>query len=320
MATKRILSIDGGGIRGVIPAKVLIAIEAQTGKRIAELFDLIAGTSTGGILAAALCVPGPDGKTPKYPATTLLDLYKVHGRDIFARNPLRFVTSLFVGAQYAAGPLEAQLLDYLGDTRLASAVTGLLITSFDMNAGEAWFFSRAQAIANPDRNYRLREVARATSAAPTYFPPFKLGDAPDKPVLVDGGVFANNPALCAWVDEHESIEANQDVLLLSLGTGSLPHPVDFSRARRWGKVFWARPVISSFLDGQSDTTEYELHKLLDDNHYLRLQPKLNVANEAMDNAKLANIAALESAAELMLADPKYQTPLAAMCRQLMAPP
>ncbi len=138
-------------------------------------------------------------------------------------------------------------------------------------------------------------------------------------MLVDGGVFANNPALCAWVDEHEHITADKDVLLLSLGTGSLPHPVKFDPARRWGKVRWARPVISSFMDGQSDTADYELGKLLDDQHYLRLQANLEVGNDAMDNASDENIAALEQAADSMLAEPKNQTRLAAMCQQLMAP-
>jgi patatin-like phospholipase/acyl hydrolase len=318
MATKRILAIDGGGIRGVIPAKVLIYIETKTGKQIAELFDLIAGTSTGGILAAGLCMPGPDRKTPLHSAAKLLELYHEHGKDIFKVSWPRRVASLVFGAQYSPQALEVQLLEYLGDKRLAEAVTGLLITSFDMNAGEAWFFSR-KAAADPDRNYRMREVARATSAAPTYFPPFKFpGSAPDKPVLVDGGVFANNPALCAWVDGHEDIQGNSDVLILSLGTGSVPHPVRFDRARRWGKVLWAQPAIGSFLDGQSDTTEFQLGKLLDRHHYLRLQVNLPVANEAMDNASMANIQALEAAADEMLAKPDVRASLDKVCEQLVA--
>lgn len=319
MATKRILAIDGGGIRGVIPAKVLTAVETLTGKKIAELFDLIAGTSTGGILAAGLCVPKPDGTGPKYEARDLLGLYKDHGRDIFNSNWLRTLVSLVAGSQYPAGPLETQLRAYMGESRLADAVTGLLITSFDMHAGEAWFFSREQARSNPERNYHLHEVARATSAAPTYFPPFNFaGGAGDRPVLVDGGVFANNPALCAWVDEHEDIQGDKDVVILSLGTGSVPHPVRYDRARRWGKVAWARPAIGSFLDGQSDTTEFQLGKLLDHKHYLRLQVKLPAANEAMDDASPANIQALESAAESMLAESANQQRLVALCEQLKA--
>jgi uncharacterized protein len=317
VATKRILAIDGGGIRGVIPAKVLMAIEAKTGKRIAELFDLIAGTSTGGILAAGLCVPAPDKTRPKYAANDLLQLYKVHGHEIFSSSLPRRVISLFFGAQYPSGPLETQLLNYLGDSHLADAFTGLLITSFEMHAGEAWFFSRETARERPERNYLLRDVARATSAAPTYFPPFQFaGSNGEVPVLVDGGVFANNPAICAWVDEHEDIKGTSDVLILSLGTGSVPHPVRYDRARRWGKVLWAQPAIGSFLDGQSDTAEFQMSQLLDSNHYFRLQTKLPVANEAMDNASDVNIAALESAADAMLAEPENARRLAAICDQL----
>lgn len=319
MATKRILAIDGGGIRGVIPAKVLMAIEAKTGKRIAELFDLIAGTSTGGILAAGLCVPTPDRTRPRYDASDLLQLYKKKGHEIFSTNRLRRVVSLFFGAQYSPAGLETQLQNYLGEARLADAFTGLLITSFEMHAGEAWFFSRETARVQPDRNYLMRDVARATSAAPTYFPPFQFaGSNSEAPVLVDGGVFANNPAICAWVDEHEDIKGTSDVLILSLGTGSVPHPVRFDRARRWGKVLWAQPAIGSFLDGQSDTAEFQLGQLLDHSHYLRLQVKLPVANEAMDNASDANIAALETAADAMLVDPENARRLAAICDQLTA--
>jgi patatin-like phospholipase/acyl hydrolase len=319
VATKRILAIDGGGIRGLIPAKVLVKIEELTGgKRIAELFDLIAGTSTGGILAAGLCVPGTDGR-PKYPATALLDLYKNKGKKIFASSLPRKVWSVLVGSEYSSSGLEAQLESYLGEWHLADAFTGLLITSFDMRAGEAWFFSRRKAKADSTRNYKLREVARATSAAPTYFPPFRFDEgAKDGPVLVDGGVFANNPALCAWVDEHEEIKADTDVLILSLGTGSVPHPFTFSRVRRWGKIFWAQPAIGSFLDGQSDTTEFELGQLLDPQRYLRLQVKLPVANEHMDDASDSNVAALELAADSMLANPANASRLEAMCKLLTA--
>jgi patatin-like phospholipase/acyl hydrolase len=321
MTVKRILAIDGGGIRGIIPAKVLMEIERQTGRRIAELFDLIAGTSTGGILSAGLCIPGPDGSA-KYSAAELLDLYKLHGGEIFSSGWLRKFASLFFGPEYSAAGLERQLRAYLGESRLKDAVTGLLITAYDMRAGEAWFFSREGARKQPDkRNYLLRDVGRATSAAPTYFPPFTFDDkGAGDAVLVDGGMFANNPALCAWVDAHEDIQATEEVLILSLGTGSVPHPVTFDRARRWGKVLWAKPAIGAVLDGQSDTAEYELGQLLDADHYLRLQVKLPVANEAMDDASPANIAGLEAAADAMLGEETNRSRLAALCQRLMSAP
>lgn len=320
MTVKRILAIDGGGIRGIIPAKVLVEIERQTGKRIAELFDLIAGTSAGGILAAGLCTPAADRKSPRYRADELLDLYRVNAGEIFSSSPLRKLWSLFFGPEYSPAGLERHLLRLMGEERLKDAVTGLLITSYDMRAGEAWFFSREAARKHPEhRNFRLRDIARATSAAPTYFPPFRFDElGAGAAVLVDGGMFANNPALCAWVDAHESVDATSEVLILSLGTGSVPHPVRFDRARRWGKVMWAQPAINAFFDGQSDTAEYELSRLLDADHYLRLQVKLPVANEATDDTSDANIRVLESAADEMLADDGNRSRLAVVCERLTA--
>ncbi len=312
----RILAIDGGGIRGLIPALVLTEVERLTGKRIAELFDLIAGTSTGGILAAGLTVPDASGTAPMYRAEQLVGLYRDHGKEIFSSGFLRKTWSLLVGAEYSPHNLEEHLKKQLGEHRLADAVTGLLITAYDMHEGKAWFFSRLAAQRQADRNFLLWEVCRATSAAPTYFPPFKLPN--EKATLVDGGVFANNPGLCAWVDEHEGIDPKAPVMLLSLGTGSVPHPVTFTRARRWGKIGWAQPAIGAFLDGQSDTAEYQLGRLLDPTVYLRLQPKLTAEHEKMDDASKANLGALERATADLINEPGTPGRLKEFCERLIA--
>jgi patatin-like phospholipase/acyl hydrolase len=303
MATKRILAIDGGGIRGLIPALVLVRIEELIRpKRIAEVFDLIAGTSTGGILAAGLCVPADhDPKAPKYAASDLVDLYRQHGKDIFNLNPLRWLVSWLYGPEYSPKNLEIQLKDKLGKAMLKDAVTELLITSYDMKAGQAWFFSRSRAEQQTDHNFPLWEIARATSAAPTFFPPFRFPSA-GQATLVDGGVFANNPVVCAWVDAYRGSERAGGAMILSLGTGSVEHPVTYQSSRRWGKLEWARPAISAFLDGQSDTADFQAAKLLGKENYLRLQASLTVDHEKMDNASDANIAALGQAAADLLAE------------------
>lgn len=312
MATKRILAIDGGGIRGLIPALVLEKVEARTQRRTADLFDLIAGTSTGGILAAGLGIG--------VPATELVALYRDNGADIFNSSILRKIVSVVFGPEYAAGGLETHLQQRLGQARLADALTGVLITSFDMRSGEAWFFSRADAQKNPAdhaRNCLLWEIARATSAAPTYFSPTRLSQSLNSDaVLIDGGVFANNPAMCAWVDVHEGIAGTRDVLILSLGTGSVPHPVTLSKARSWGKILWAQPAIGALLDGQADTVEFQIQQLLPPDQYLRLQVQLPVENARMDDASPANITALIQAADKMLA--KYDDRLTAFCASLVS--
>jgi hypothetical protein len=120
--------------------------------------------------------------------------------------------------------------------------------------------------------------------------------------------------MCAWVDQHEGIGGTRDVLILSLGTGSVPHPVTYSRARRWGKVLWAQPAIGALLDGQADTTEFQMGQLLGDDQYLRLQIRLQVQNEPMDDASPTNIAALADAANRMLIENSDR--LAAFCSRL----
>jgi patatin-like phospholipase/acyl hydrolase len=311
VATKRILAIDGGGIRGLIPALALERIEASTRRPTHALFDVIAGTSTGGILAAGLGIG--------LPASDLVALYRDNGEDIFNSSIVRKIACFVLGPEYAARSLEARLQEKLGDARLADAKTGLLITSFDMRRGEAWFFRREDARDDPSdfaKNCLLREICRATSAAPTYFAPTQLSKSlrPDA-VLVDGGVFANNPAMCALVDKREGANGDtQAVLMLSLGTGSVPHPVTFSGTQWWGKIRWAQPAIGALLDGQADTVEFQLQQLLGGDQYLRLQTPLLVANEAMDNARKPNIDALMAAADDMLM--KYDAQLTAFCSHL----
>ena len=166
----KVLSIDGGGIRGVIPAVLLEHIEKKTGKRIAELFDLIVGTSTGGILAIGLTVPGARG-VPKYSATEMLALYAERGTEIFARSFWRGVTSLggALDENYDHRPLERILKEYAGDATLRDCVKPVVITSYDIERRQPYFFKTRKALRTKDRNHFLRDAARATSAAPTFF-------------------------------------------------------------------------------------------------------------------------------------------------------
>src|SRR5271169_5412336 len=133
MALFTILSIDGGGIRGIIPAMILADIERRTGRRIAEMFDMIAGTSTGGILALGLTVPQEQkGKRPKYEASQLVSFYEADGKEIF-HSFWRNVVSLhgLMEERYPAEPIERVLQKYLGEeTRLSQALTEVVITSY----------------------------------------------------------------------------------------------------------------------------------------------------------------------------------------------
>lgn len=300
---RTILSIDGGGIRGLIPAVVLAEIERRTQCRIADLFHLIAGTSTGGILAVGLTVPDADGR-PKFKAQDMVDLYANNGDKIFQKQWWRQKLSWLYGASYSPQALENLLQQYAGDAMLSEAVTGVLVTTWELRTRTAWFFRRAQARVEADTNHPMRVIARATSAAPTYFPPLHLtgptgGDAY---VLVDGGVFANNPGMAAWVDAHEGARPGQKVFMVSLGTGSTDDPIEYQTAVGWGKILCAQPIIGVVLDGASDTVEHELARLLSATDYHRFQLDIPNANRQMDDASKGNIEALKGLAQEMIAE------------------
>src|SRR5215510_14343559 len=199
----RILCIDGGGIRGIIPAIVLAEIERRTGRRIHQLFDFIAGTSTGGILALALVKPVKKGlRRPQYRAKDVIELYETQGRRIFSRSLLHQLVSLdgLANKKYQAGPIETVFEEFFGEVMLSQALSDVMVTSFDIQKRDAFFFRSYRAEKKKEFDFLMRNVARATSAAPTYFEPELIKNDKKAYALVDGGVFANNPSMCAMVD------------------------------------------------------------------------------------------------------------------------
>lgn len=294
---RRVLSIDGGGIRGIIPATILREIERRTGKRIAEMFDLIAGTSTGGILALGLARPGEDGR-PMYSAADLVDLYEVEGTRIFDRSLWRRIVSVesLADEKYGHDGLERVLEEYFGEARLSHAVTEVLVTSYELETRRPWFFARHKAVARPGHDFAMRFVARATSAAPTYFEPQELAAATPPGGLVDGGVFANNPAMCGYV-EARSLHPEDEILVVSLGTGQLTRPIHYRDAKGWGLAMWAKPILNVVFDGVSDTVDHQMKILCGtgpdgEPRYYRFQTELDVGSDDMDDVTATNIQAL----------------------------
>jgi uncharacterized protein len=315
----RILSIDGGGIRGLIPAIVLAEIEARTGRRIAELFDLVAGTSTGGILACALTAPAR-GK-PRYRAEELSALYETEGPRIFSRSLGRRIASAdgLLDERYDDRGLHGALERYLGDARLRDALTPILVTAYDIEARAAFFFRSARAVGDPAEDYAMADVARATSAAPTYFEPVAVqpaGGGRAHP-LIDGGVFATNPAMCAYADALRGDGARGEVeLVVSLGTGSHTRPLALKEVRDWGELEWARPIIDVVFDGAADTVDFQLAQLLPDDGYVRLQTELRRASDDLDDASPKNLARLREEAEGLIA--ARDAEIDALCGRLAA--
>jgi patatin-like phospholipase/acyl hydrolase len=297
-----VLSVDGGGIRGVIPAMVLADLEERTGKHTAELFDLIAGTSTGGIIALALTVPGPEGR-PRWTANDLVDLYLTEGPRIFHHSIGKMLESGLglLDEKYDAKPLEQALKTYLGDAMISEAVTDVLVTSYDLEHRKPFFFKTDKAKAAPQRDWAMHEAARATAAAPTYFEPEKLTGEDQTFALCDGGVFAANPAMCAYAEARRRHPRAQ-ITLVSLGTGQLTKPLHYEDVKGWGLIEWARPLFDVVFDGVSDATEYELEQLLPEADYTRFQIELVGASDSLDNASEPNLDGLQDLAGKLIRD------------------
>jgi len=322
----RILTIDGGGIRGIIPGRVLVALEQKLQQlsgdpamRIADAFDMIAGTSTGGILTCLYLCPDLSTGKPRFSAENAVDLYLQNGDDIFDVSLFKSITSLggLTDEKYSAAPLELILKQYFGDLRLGQLLKPCLVTAYDITRRAAKFFNSADVSAQgPSRDFYVRDVARATSAAPTYFEPANVV-ALDLKVypLIDGGVFANNPAMCACVEAfgfNPELKVT-DLKVLSLGTGTADKPYHYSETRNWGKLEWALPVLDILMSGASETVDYQLRTLFTSagcpDQYLRLQVDLATCpdvDSAMDNASEKNMRALEAAGNKLAVDQDAQ--------------
>ena len=292
--SQRVLSIDGGGIRGMIPAMLIAEIERRTAKPAHQLFDLIAGTSTGGILAMGLVTPGADGM-PKYAASDGVALYEELGPTIFHRSKRDIVHSLggVLHERYHADSLVGLLQERFGDLRLSDALTDVLLASYEISRSETWLFRSRQAKEDPAYDFKMWEAVRSTTAAPTFFEPFQVKDPTGREhIFVDGAVYANSPGLLAF-GEIERRYFGKDILVASLGAGGMTRTFEFDEVKEWGAAHWARPMFEIVLDGAAETCQRVMGELLGPERYFRFQQELTQASFSLDNVKPANIKALK---------------------------
>jgi len=296
---KKILSLDGGGIRGIIPAAILAHIEKRTGKNIARMFDLIAGTSSGGVLAMALCKGGSKGK-PVYSAERLIELYEKQGSEIFSRSLWKEVSSVagIIDQRYSHEPLENVYNQYFEKTRLSASLTKVLISTYDIENRRPYFFKSWKW---DTKRVLMKHAARATSAAPTYFEPAIVKLGKKRLALIDGGVYLNNPSMSAYSEARKLFPRAKSMLLVSIGSGALSRPIPYDDAKNWGLINWARPIFSIITDGVNGAVSYQLKQNLGKN-FIRLQTPLKGASDDIDDTSEANINGLKKAAQRLITD------------------
>ena len=181
---------------------------------------------------------------------------------------------------------------------ISQAVTDMLVTAYDLEHRKPFFFKTDHAKVSTAR-LADGDAARATAAAPTYFEPEKLTAEGETFALCDGGVFAANPAMCAYAEARRRHPRAQ-IRLVSLGTGQLTQPLHYEDVKGWGLIEWARPLFDVVFDGVSDATQYQLEQLLPASDYTRLQIELIGASDSLDNASEPNLEHLEALARKLI--------------------
>lgn len=279
----KILSLDGGGLRGLITARLLQRLNDHPRiKNFLDDVDMITGTSTGGILALGLA----SGKTPDQ----ICSLYKDKGKLIFCDSLWDDICDFgtLLGADYSSKPLKQELSNIFGNLTLSELTKKVAIPTFDLDNEEqgddrTWkpkIFHNFSGV-DADMMIKVADVALYTSSAPTFFP---SADG-----YIDGGVFANNPSMIgiAQVISHTNIEWEaselKDVSLLSVGTGINNDYI--TGDRDWGAIQWIKPLINILVDGVSGVADYQSKQLLGD-RYNRLQINLGKEKIAMDAVKM----------------------------------
>jgi len=282
----QILSLDGGGIKGLFSAAFLAKLEDDLDIQVIEHFDLIVGTSTGGIIGLGLGL----GLTPKQ----LVEFYFDKGPKIFKQIPLWSKVRNLLFAKYSAKDIENifQYNDCFGNKLLGESKKRLVIPTYNIDSNEVYIFKTAHH-KNFKRDYKepAWKIARATSAAPSFFP---ISANIDNIRLIDGGVWANNPSMVGLFEAIAVLKIPiDDIRILSIGTteelkSSLRVLNDFG-----GLLFWAKNIIGLVMQAQSVSISSQLKLLLKDN-FVRINPKVPEGLFGLDKMNLEQLFAFAS--------------------------
>jgi len=284
MTERRILSLDGGGVKGVFAASFLAYVEETLGIRVKDYFDLIAGSSTGGIIALGLGLGLSAGE--------LLELYEKEGRRVFGgAGGWKWLTRVF-RPKYSSAGLRAALTARLGERLLGDSGVRLVIPATNLETGEVYVFKTAHD-RRFERDWREKavDVALATSAAPMYFASHRM---PSGAPLIDGGIWAMNPTGIAVVEAIAVLGWNrEDLRVLSIGCTS--EALDTGRLRHGGGGIWAwsLKVVDTVMAGQSSASMGIARVLAGHENVMRIDPMVAGGRFRMDDAfELASLRGL----------------------------
>lgn len=274
--TFNILSVDGGGLRGIYAASILLKMEQELKMNFLEEFDLIVGTSTGAIIAAALAI--------SISAQTVVDLYLQQGGFIFKKN----FGGGIITPKYNNNNLKQVLDEVFQNNMFSDVKTRLMITATNVSDGMPWVFKSAyHERLTRDQGVKLADAVLSSCCAPIYFNPYEMNDQ----LLADGGLWANNPALAALTETlgHNIDMKKYKIRMLSLGSGVnvKSYPLDWVD-KKWGVARWGTGLIDVIFNMQSFSVERYLGALMNEDQYLRINFEAE-ENLSVDDVKTLSL-------------------------------
>jgi uncharacterized protein len=319
----RVLAIDGGGVRGIIPAVVLEHIENKiieiTGNpnvRISDFLDFVSGTSTGSIISAMVVTPNEDGK-PAYKMEDVVQAYFDLASVVFKKNFWRDVKTLWgvFGPRYDVKNIDNQLLIKFDHWKMKDLLLPCCFTGYDTDKRKPIIYTNKDQ-ASKYGDFYIKDIVRGSTSIPSAFCPAYFRNGSDVNTIVDGGVFANNPSMVAYTEvaKTEYIKKNkkneyvtpEHVLFLSFGTGMATlTPYPYKKIKKWGMLRWFFPVLNILLQGVSKVTNYEMdvmfrsHKVSE--NYARINPPIILGDSSGQNGSLENMKHLHQDAKNYIA-------------------
>lgn len=312
----RILAIDGGGMRGLIAAYVLAALEEKLQVRngdipinLADYFDLIVGTSTGAIIGSALLLPNRQG-IAKYTAKEIIDLYIEQGNEIFKTSLWHSIKSFkgMIEAKFSDDGIRQVLKEHFKNVELKDLIKPCMFTAYDLVGGQIFFFRQHKAKRQAHQNFLVRDVIRACTAAPVLFPVANIRSKVNRSYhLIDGGVYAYNPALCAYAEARRlfpQIRANNMLIFSVSGGCAAGLEASAEEFQDWGAWDWIKVIQYIAFSGQTEVADYELQQIFltceESGQYLRISPETSpeiIESDSVDEKNLARMQ--EIAAQLI---------------------
>ena len=311
----RILSIDGGGTRGILSAIILDFLEKEVRRitrneedRLVNYFDFVGGNSSGSIIAAMMLVPDEKGK-PLYSLSDVIRSFEKINNKIFYRPLSHKIKTLWglYGPYYSDKYLNSYLIKYLDHWRMSELIKPCAFTAYDIQHRRPVVYTSHDK-GRKYKNLFVKDVVRGSVAIPAVFAPAHFRDGISVHTVIDGGLFSNNPSMVSYIEAAKTEEITdklgrdltpEDSLLLSVGAGDYNHrKFTYKDVEHWGRTRWMLPLLGMFVQGLGDIVTYEMNRFFNEKYnvpanFIRLNPKITLGNPSSLDSNAENLKRLE---------------------------